>query len=120
MFHIGVATKHPPLPDPSQLSLQGIDFIQKCLIIDGIARPTAEDLQHHVWILDIKSLLAEDMDPETGSSASSQFDAAIPLQAALMEMTEVETLREDANGSINSDYNSHIPSLDSQLYSDPQ
>jgi mitogen-activated protein kinase kinase kinase len=27
MFHIGVAREHPPLPDPSQLSELGIDFV---------------------------------------------------------------------------------------------
>lgn len=60
MFHIGVATKHPPLPDPGQLSVQGIDFIRRCLIIDGVARPTAIDLQSHPWIMDIKDALAEE------------------------------------------------------------
>lgn len=97
MFHIGVATKHPPLPDPSQLSLQGIDFIQRCLVIDGLARPTAEDLQHHVWIVDIKDLLAEDLDPEYSNSASPNVNGAIPRQAALLDMSEVEALRDDNN-----------------------
>jgi mitogen-activated protein kinase kinase kinase len=60
MFHIGVATKHPPLPDPGQLSLQGIDFIKRCLVIDGLTRPTAIDLQSHPWILEFKEALAEE------------------------------------------------------------
>lgn len=50
MFQIGVATKHPPLPDPSQLSPAGIDFIRKCLEIDPGDRPSAEDLLEHEWL----------------------------------------------------------------------
>lgn len=49
-FHIGVAKEHPPLPDPSQLSELGIDFIKCCLTIDVTKRPTAEELLSHPWI----------------------------------------------------------------------
>ncbi|KAG6817145.1 hypothetical protein H0H87_012106 [Tephrocybe sp. NHM501043] len=50
MFHIGVATQPPPLPEPGQLSKIGIDFIKQCLIIDPMTRPTALELLQHPWI----------------------------------------------------------------------
>jgi len=57
MFHIGVATQHPPLPEPSQLSPKGIDFIKQCLIIDPVKRPSAAELGDHVWMQDFKDTL---------------------------------------------------------------
>lgn len=51
MFHIGIAKEHPPLPDESQLSPEGIDFIRKCLNIDAALRPTAEELFDHSWLV---------------------------------------------------------------------
>lgn len=50
MFHIGVATQSPPLPDPDQLSELGIDFIEQCLTLDPSERPTAAELRHHKWM----------------------------------------------------------------------
>ena len=49
-FHIGVAKEHPPLPDPSQLSELGIEFIRACLTIDPTFRPSAETLLDFPWI----------------------------------------------------------------------
>jgi mitogen-activated protein kinase kinase kinase len=75
MFHIGIAVQHPPLPDPSQLSELGIDFIRQCLTIDADARPTAFDLMNHPWIVELEervNLAFEDeMGPATNSSGSS-------------------------------------------------
>ena len=51
MFHIGVATQHPPLPEPGQLSDLGINFIKRCLTIDPVLRPTAVELLDHPWML---------------------------------------------------------------------
>jgi mitogen-activated protein kinase kinase kinase len=59
MFHIGVATKHPPLPEPGQLSKFGIEFIESCLIIDPMLRPTANELLNHHWILQFREDMAE-------------------------------------------------------------
>lgn len=53
MFHIGIATKHPPLPDPSELSDLGIDFIRQALSLDPTKRPTAAELLHHAWMKDL-------------------------------------------------------------------
>lgn len=50
MFHIGIATKHPPLPEPGELSDVGIDFIELCLTLEPAARPTASELLDHPWL----------------------------------------------------------------------
>lgn len=50
MFHIGISTKHPPLPEPGELSEAGIDFIELCLTLDPAQRPTAEELLRHPWL----------------------------------------------------------------------
>jgi mitogen-activated protein kinase kinase kinase len=50
MFHIGMAQQHPPLPEPGQLSPEGIDFIKRCLVIDPYDRPSAEELRDDPWI----------------------------------------------------------------------
>lgn len=48
MYH--VVTGHPPLPDASQLSGPGIDFLKKCFVRDPNKRPNAEELLNHPWI----------------------------------------------------------------------
>ena len=57
MFHIGVATQHPPLPEPGQLSELGINFIKQCLTIDPARRPSAIELMNHAWMLDFRATL---------------------------------------------------------------
>ena len=57
MFHIGVATQHPPLPEPGQLSELGINFIKQCLTIDPAKRPSAIELMNHPWMLDFRDTL---------------------------------------------------------------
>jgi mitogen-activated protein kinase kinase kinase len=58
MFHIGIATQHPPLPDPGQLSELGIDFIEQCLTLDPLNRPTATELLHHPWLSAMMELVS--------------------------------------------------------------
>ncbi|KAG1143307.1 hypothetical protein G6F37_005042 [Rhizopus arrhizus] len=58
MYH--VVTGHPPLPDASQLSTAGIDFLKKCFIRDPMKRPTAEELLDHPWIKDYIQNYTED------------------------------------------------------------
>ncbi|KAG2222816.1 hypothetical protein INT45_011626 [Circinella minor] len=48
MYH--VVTGHPPLPDESQLSPDGIDFLKKCFTRSSSKRPTAQELLQHRWI----------------------------------------------------------------------
>ena len=92
MFHIGVATKHPPLPEPGQLSPLGIAFIRDCLNIDAYKRPFAAELLNHAWILQIKSKLRED-EPEHMMSFDVDFhDATVAQQAAILTAAEVDAL----------------------------
>ncbi|KAI9488449.1 hypothetical protein BDB00DRAFT_963705 [Zychaea mexicana] len=49
MYH--VVTGHPPLPDASQLSSDGIDFLKKCFTRNSMKRPTANELLSHRWIV---------------------------------------------------------------------
>jgi mitogen-activated protein kinase kinase kinase len=73
MFHIGVATQHPPLPEPGQMSERGIDFIQQCLTIDSTKRPSAVDLMDHAWMLEFREAL---FSYEEAEDASRQRDIA--------------------------------------------
>lgn len=59
MFHIGIATQHPPLPEPGQMSELGIDFIELCLTLDATRRPTANDLLQHPWLAPMQQQLSE-------------------------------------------------------------
>ncbi|KIO34283.1 hypothetical protein M407DRAFT_64475 [Tulasnella calospora MUT 4182] len=91
MFHIGVATQHPPLPEPGQLSSMGIDFIRQCLTIDGMKRPTSVELYEHPWMVDFKEELRNFEEehptdvPQTpslvNSSVRTEF-SDMPLDAA--------------------------------------
>ena len=72
-----IAQGNPPqLPQPDQLSPQGIDFLKKCFVRDPKKRATAAELLQHEWIVAIKSQL--DMEPQTpsdsGGSSSSHSD----------------------------------------------
>ena len=67
MFHIGVATQHPPLPEPGQLSHLGISFIKQCLTIDPVQRPSATELMEHPWMVQFRETFLND-DPETTSN----------------------------------------------------
>jgi mitogen-activated protein kinase kinase kinase len=57
MYHIGVATQHPPLPESDQLSELGINFIKECLNVDPTRRPSAFELMDHRWMLDFRKSL---------------------------------------------------------------
>ncbi|KAL0076915.1 hypothetical protein J3Q64DRAFT_1684238, partial [Phycomyces blakesleeanus] len=50
MYH--VVTGHPPLPDVSQLSTLGIDFLKKCFTRNPNKRPSADELLSHPWIVE--------------------------------------------------------------------
>ncbi|KAI0757277.1 kinase [Daedaleopsis nitida] len=84
MFHIGVATQHPPLPDPGQLTEMGIDFIRQCLTIDPMQRPTAVELMNHPWMLDFREKLHS---YEEAENIASEASAAIPPEGAYQSAT---------------------------------
>jgi mitogen-activated protein kinase kinase kinase len=67
MFHIGVATQHPPLPESGQLSDLGINFIKQCLTIDPNRRPSAAELMNHSWIVEFRETLLRYEETELGA-----------------------------------------------------
>ncbi|KAF9357343.1 Suppressor of Sensor Kinase (SLN1) [Mortierella sp. AD094] len=48
MYH--VATSHPPLPDPSQMSARGIAFLKRCFTRSSRERPSAVELLRDEWL----------------------------------------------------------------------
>lgn len=100
MFHIGVATQHPPLPEPSQLSELGIDFIRQCLTIDPIQRPTAQELMQHPWMLEFREALRDYEAAELAKSPPMEMPpespfqtATVARQAAIIQEKEVEAIK---------------------------
>jgi len=100
MFHIGVATQHPPLPEPGQLSELGINFLKQCLIIDPMKRPTAVELMDHPWILDFRATLlsyeeAEVTSPPEQLPLEEDFESVsvVARQAAIIQGKEVEAIK---------------------------
>jgi mitogen-activated protein kinase kinase kinase len=100
MFHIGVATHHPPLPEPSQLSEMGINFIKQCLIIDPMRRPTALELMDHPWMLEFREALLSYEEAELANSPPAHMPsdegyefATVARQAAIIQEREVERLQ---------------------------
>ncbi|EJD55307.1 hypothetical protein AURDEDRAFT_132470 [Auricularia subglabra TFB-10046 SS5] len=102
MFHIGVATQHPPLPEPGQLSDLGINFIQQCLTIDPMKRPTAVELMNHPWLVEFREALREYEElneasaPEATAAvaATNEFDGAmVARQAAIEHEKEAAAMR---------------------------
>ncbi|KAJ3160363.1 Suppressor of Sensor Kinase (SLN1) [Geranomyces michiganensis] len=53
MYHIGIANRIPPLPEPSQLSEAGIDFLEQCFTRPAAQRPSAKELLDHPWVRDV-------------------------------------------------------------------
>ncbi|KAF7792485.1 hypothetical protein EIP86_003526 [Pleurotus ostreatoroseus] len=100
MFHIGVATQHPPLPDPGQLSEKGIDFIRQCLTIDPVQRPSALELMDHPWMLDFQDLLRNFEKAELATSPPAELPsdpayetASVARAAAIEKEKEVEAIQ---------------------------
>ncbi|KAJ7071452.1 hypothetical protein C8F01DRAFT_1206931 [Mycena amicta] len=93
MFHIGVATQHPPLPEPDQLSDLGVAFIKRCLTIDPIRRPSAEELKDDLWLSTLRATWASYDNIEAPVDEDPAV-SAIAQQAVEMHDSEVaEILR---------------------------
>ena len=99
MFHIGVATQHPPLPEPGQLSNLGIDFIKQCLTIDANKRPTAVELMEHPWMIDFRAALLSYEEEEIANNPPAEIpsdqnfeNATVARQAAIIQEKEVEEI----------------------------
>ncbi|KAG5651225.1 hypothetical protein H0H81_009420 [Sphagnurus paluster] len=100
MFHIGVATQHPPLPEPGQLSELGISFIKQCLTIDPMKRPSATELIDHRWMVEFREVLLSyeeaelATNPPTTMPAESTFEhATVARQAAILQEREEDEMR---------------------------
>nr|ALM02101.1 Ssk2-like MAPKKK [Ustilago esculenta] len=78
MFHIGMAEQHPALPDPSQLSPLGIEFIRQCLTINPRQRPTAIQLKEDLWMRN----LIEELDAANEAEAAAEL-AGVPVGGLL-------------------------------------
>jgi mitogen-activated protein kinase kinase kinase len=105
MFHIGVATKHPPLPEPGQLNKSGISFIESCLVIDPVIRPTADELLSHIWMNELQRLLADYAEeqmselPMTPGLSTSSLPS-VPPSATSSISTQLRDLTTSVNSSI--------------------
>ncbi|KAF9952397.1 Suppressor of Sensor Kinase (SLN1), partial [Modicella reniformis] len=53
MYH--VATSHPPLPDPSQMSAKGIAFLKRCFTRNSRERPSAVELLRDEWLKGVET-----------------------------------------------------------------
>ena len=100
MFHIGVATQHPPLPEPGQLSELGINFIKLCLTIDPMKRPSATELMDHPWMLEFREVLMSYEEAEMATSPPAHMpseetfeNASVARQAAIIQEKEVEHIQ---------------------------
>lgn len=95
MFHIGVATQHPPLPEPDQLSEIGINFIKQCLTIDPVRRPTATELMNHAWMVDFRETLMRYEEGELTSESTTLTEGRtydndfVARQAAKLQQQEI-------------------------------
>lgn len=103
MFHIGIATQHPPLPEKGQLSELGIDFVEKCLDIDPMKRPTAGELMEHEWIVQFSQEIAREMNNHDNRAHSLNaaeevegiFDDGQYMPESGLEVVEEEPLAEE-------------------------
>jgi mitogen-activated protein kinase kinase kinase len=103
MFHIGVATQHPPLPEPGQLSELGVAFIKQCLTIDAMKRPSAVELMDHPWMLEFRQALLSYEEAEIATSPPTEIpadenyeSASVARQAAIIQEKEVETIKSES------------------------
>lgn len=99
MYHIGVATQHPPLPEPDQLSELGINFIKECLTVDPTRRPSAFELMDHRWMLTFRKSLQNYDETEMTKSSPPEMppedayeSTRIPCQAGI-QVKEAEDTR---------------------------
>ncbi|KAE9410657.1 hypothetical protein BT96DRAFT_234172 [Gymnopus androsaceus JB14] len=106
MFQIGVATQHPPLPEPDQLSELGIAFIKQCLTIDAMRRPSAEELLGHPWMIEFQEALASYEEDEIANNLPAEMppeedfaNATVARTANILQEKEVEDITRESPSS---------------------
>lgn len=75
MFHIAGTTEYLPLPESSQLSEIGTDFIKQCLTFDPIRRPSAVELLDHSWITEFRAKIINGKDEDRKEEVANDFIA---------------------------------------------
>jgi mitogen-activated protein kinase kinase kinase len=105
MYHIGVATQHPPLPESDQLSELGINFIKECLTVDPTRRPSAFELMDHPWMLDFRKALQTYDETELVKNPPAEMppedayeSATVARQAAMIQEKKVEAIKSISPG----------------------
>ena len=88
MYH--VVTGHPPLPEESQLSSDGIDFLRKCFERSPYKRPSAQELLQHPWIT---AFLEENYNQPAAASIPLEWQ----MNASLESLTERPLVRSIPN-----------------------
>lgn len=94
MFHIGMAEQHPALPDPSQLSPMGIEFIRQCLTINPRQRPTAVQLKEDPWMRG----LIEELDAANEAEAAAEL-AGVSVGGLLPGDVGYDDMESQSSGS---------------------
>ncbi|KXS17866.1 hypothetical protein M427DRAFT_121535 [Gonapodya prolifera JEL478] len=75
MYHIGISGRHPPLPDPTQISDEGMSFLALCFTRPAKDRPTATQLLEHPWVCDVDEnafYITEGLTPSPGFEVIAQ------------------------------------------------
>lgn len=104
MYH--VVTGHPPLPDSTQLSPLGIEFLKLCFTRNPAKRPTAQELLNHPWI--VKFLEENYYLEENGDQVSASWDEAQQLATSPIENGSIHPPPQQSNGSATSSTRSSI------------
>ncbi|KAJ3047589.1 Suppressor of Sensor Kinase (SLN1), partial [Rhizophlyctis rosea] len=92
MYHIGMSNRHPPLPEPNQLSDDGIDFLRQCFTRPANDRPTAEELLEHPWVKEVDETNAD-------LTALDPLKQAAEAAAAVAAMAEMQEMGEEGRNS---------------------
>lgn len=98
MYHIGISGRHPPLPDSSQLSEAGIDFLTLCFARPAKARPSASELLEHEWIKDVDENALYTEYPS--GSPSAPLDSAGLLTSSTSSTSSPFFQRTQSGGSL--------------------